>query len=50
MIQIFVKVDGSKRDPDGEKSDGRHSRGCDETDPERRGRVRDNAWESAEKK
>ena len=37
-------------DPDGGESDGRQSRRRDETDPERRERVCDNAWESAEKK
>ena len=51
-------------DPDGGESDGRQSRGRDEADPERRGRVRnvaqtgperrgrvrDNAWEGTEKK
>ena len=48
-VQIFVKVDGSKVTPM-EVSLTDDSRGCDETGPERRGRVCDDAWESAEKK
>ena len=50
MAQIFVKVNGSKATPMEVNLDGWQSRRLDESDPEKRGRVCDNVWESAEKK
>ena len=49
MVQIFVKVNGSKATPM-EVNLTDDSRRCDETDPEGRGRVCDTEWESAEKR
>ena len=49
MAQIFVKVNGSKATPM-EVNLTDDSRRRDETDPEGRGHVCDDAWESAEKR
>ena len=50
MVQIFVKVNGSKATPMEVNLTDDKSRGRVEADPERRGRVCDNARESAEEK
>ena len=48
MVQIFVKVNGSKATPMEVNLTDDKVEGRDEADPERRGRVCDNARESAE--